>query len=551
MDEVANNIVPLTGSPLSRKSRENISANITSFNSFISEQKNFNTQKTRADDYQNVLIQGGQTSVTSLQSQLEGISREVSSLSQNVNTISRTVAQQSTAEQLRLRAEQENQKRLSERRIAIGKENELEQRIQNSLASPVLAIQNKVSSLFGRVEQAFTTLFLGWLSSSVIKYLKAQSEGDINKLDQIKRQILGGLVIGVGTLVAVKSGLVLVGRAIGAATAGVTSLLSKLISSPFKLIGAGIRKLRGPGAAPPKAPGAKPGGKPGGGFGLGKLITGLSVAMNVNNKEYLDSALGALSVFAGKPGPIGAIGKIASVAFTLDEIAEAFGSNIFGDERDKTVNDAALAAKKELEKQKKGKGKGSSSPTQSSPASVNSQKQSTPRTSLVSTPSSAGADKGKSPEGAETQTPQAKVQPSSTMAPQASDLTMNVNATSSPVADTSAKEKNIDTDTSAPSAPTTQQLPNYSGIFGADANKPQPKTMPAAQITPPPKDTTKAGSLPEVKPNVVVATDSSTGSARPSPPPRKPPNPDSPSISSSNPDNFYVLYSQLNYNIVV
>lgn len=548
MDEVANNIVPLTGSPLSRKSRENISANITSFNSFISEQKNFNTQKTRADDYQNVLIQGGQTSVTSLQSQLEGISREVSSLSQNVNTISRTVAQQSTAEQLRLRAEQENQKRLSERRIAIGKENELEQRIQNSLASPVLAIQNKVSSLFGRVEQAFTTLFLGWLSSSVIKYLKAQSEGDINKLDQIKRQILGGLAIGVGTLVAVKSGLVLVGRAIGAATAGVTSLLSKLISAPFKLIGAGIRKLRGPGAAPPRAPGGKPGGKPGGGFGLGKLITGLSMAMNVNNKEYVDSTLAGLSLFAKAPGVVGGIAKIAGVAFTLDEVAEAFGSNIFGDSRDKIVDEAAQAAKKQKEKQNKSKG--SSSPTQSSPASVSSQ-QSTPRTSLVSTPSSAGADKGKSPEGTETQTPQAKVQPSSTMAPQASDLTMNVNASSSPVADTSTKEKNIDTDTSAPSAPTTQQLPNYSGIFGADANKPQPKTMPAAQITPPPKDTTKAGSLPEVKPNVVVATDSSTGSARPSPPPRKPPNPDSPSISSSNPDNFYVLYSQLNYNIVV
>lgn len=547
MDEAANNIIPLTGSPLSRRSRENISANITSFNSFINEQKNFNAQKTRADDYQNVLIQGGQTSVTSLQSQLEGISREVSSLSQNVNSISQTVAQQSTAEQLRLRAEQENQKRLAERRIAIGKENELEQRIQNSLSSPVLAVQNKVSNLFGRVEQAFTTLFLGWLGTSVIKYLQAQSEGDVNKLDQIKRQILGGLAVGVGALVAVKTGLSLVGRAISAATAGVTSLLAKLISAPFKAIGAGIRKLGG-GTPAPRAPGPKPGGKPGGGFGLGKLITGLSMAMNVNNKEYIDATLAGLSLFAKAPGVVGGIAKIAGVAFTLDEISEAFGSNIFGDSRDKVIDEAAQAAKRQKEKQNKNKGKGGSAPTQASPASVSSQQQSTPRTPLTSVPSPTGADRGKPPEGGETQ-PQAKVQPAATMAPQASDLTMNVNATPSAVPDTAAKEQNVDTGAAPPSAPTTQQFPDYSGIFSSD--KPQPKTTPAAQITPPPKDMTKAAALPEVKPNVVVATDTSTASAQSSPPPRPPVNPDTPAISSSNPDNFYVLYSQLNYNIVM
>ena len=53
--------------------------------------------------------------------------------------------------------------------------------------------------------------------------------------------------------------------------------------------------------------GTKPGGtKPGGGVlgGLGKLLTGLSAAMNLKNKEYTDAVLGALSLFAKAPGPI-------------------------------------------------------------------------------------------------------------------------------------------------------------------------------------------------------------------------------------------------------
>lgn len=541
MDEAANNIIPLTGSPLSRKSRENISANITSFNSFINEQKNFNAQKTRADDYQNVLIQGGQTSVTSLQSQLEGISREVSSLSQNVNSISQTVAQQSTAEQLRLRAEQENQKRLAERRIAIGKENELEQRIQNSLSSPVLAVQNKVSNLFGRVEQAFTTLFLGWLGSSVIKYLQAQSEGDVNKLDQIKRQILGGLAVGVGALVAVKTGMALVGKAIVAATLGVSNLLAKLVSAPFKLLGSGIRNLGG--AKPP----VKPGGKPGGGPGIGKFVTFLSSLMNFKNQEYVDGILSAMALVSKAPGAVGAIGKIAGIAFTADEIAEALGSNIFGnDKRNKQVQEIAEGVKK----QESNKPKSVASPP-ASPTSVTPQQKSTPSTPLATAPLTA-ADKGKPPEGAASPAPQAKVQPSATMAPQASNLTMNVDATSSAssaVPGTTAKEKNVDTGATPPSAPTTQQFPDYSGIFSSD--KPQPKTTPAAQITPPPKDMTRAGTLPEVKPNVVVATDTSTVSSQSTPPTPKSSGTDIPLISSSNPDNFYVLYSQLNYNIVM
>lgn len=539
MDEAANNIIPLTGSPLSRRSRENIGANISSFNSFINEQKNFNAQKTRADDYQNVLIQGGQTSVTSLQNQLDGISRELSVLSQNVNTISQTVQQQGTAEQLRLRSEQENQRRLAERRIAIGKEDELEQRIQNSLASPIVAVQGRVSDLFGRVESAFTTLFLGWLSNSVIDYLRAQATGDIDKLNQIKGNILKGLAVGVGSLVAVKTGLSLVGRAIGAVTNGVTSLIAKLATAPFRGIGAGIRALGG--GKPP----VKPGGKPGPGFlsVIGKALTGLSGTMNLLNGENVDAALAALSLIPGKGVIFKGIRAVAGTVFTIDEVSEALGKNFSG-------ADPKLLAqkKKELEDAKKNQNKtpGSFSPSQSPSESVSSQQRSISQTTITSVPSPASQDRARVPEGSEQQP---KIAPTTSMTPQAENLTMNVNAASQSTPASPSQEKNVDTAATPPQAP--QQFPNYSSIFSKPGDKASPPEMkPAAQITPPPRNVNKAEALPEVQPNVIVATDNNAAS-KPTPPKAPSANPDVPAIPSSNPDNFYILYSQLNYNVVV
>jgi len=546
MAEAANNIVPLTGSPLSRGSRENISANITAFNSFINEQKNLNAQKTRADDYQNVLIQGGQTSVTSLQNQLEGISRELSSLSQNVNTISQTVQQQSSAEQLRLNAERENQKRLSERRIAIGKEGELEQRIENSLSSPVLAVQNKVGSLFSRVESAFTTLFLGWLGNSVINYLKAQAEGDVQKLGEIKRKIVGGLVIGVGALVAVKTGLGMVGKAISAVTSGVASLLSKLVTAPFRLLGSGIRALSPGGAKPP----GKPGGQPGGGPGVGKFVTFLSSLMNFRNGEMADGILSAMALAAKAPGAIGAIGKIAGMAFTVDEIAEALGSNIFGnDKRNKLVQEIAEGATKD--KAKPAPTSVASPPPaakQSSPPPA----EVTPQTPMASLPDLVDSGSGAvndTPEGAE---PQAQVSPSTSMTPQSSDLMVNPGSTTTQPG--ASETGRIDTDSSQPTI--SQEQRSSEPALTNESDKTKPTTTPAAQITAPPKDTNKVTALPEVQPNVVIASDTTSGAmvdqgSQSSSQSRPAPNPDTPSISSSNPDNFYVLYSQLNYNIVM
>jgi len=82
-------------------------------------------------------------------------------------------------------------------------------------------------------------------------------------------------------------------------------------------------------------------------------------------------------------------------------------------------------------------------------------------------------------------------------------------------------------------------------------SQPEKPTTPLAQISVPPQDAQKIGQLPPPKPELTIiktansvqpqeTSTSSIGSLT-----------DVPLINSSNPDNFYVLYSQLSYNVVI
>ena len=72
---------------------------------------------------------------------------------------------------------------------------------------------------------------------------------------------------------------------------------------------------------------------------------------------------------------------------------------------------------------------------------------------------------------------------------------------------------------------------------------------PTAQMQSLPKPTTPVGTLPEAKPNIIMAGGgrdrTQTVAAQ------QEPLTDVPFIPSSNTDNFYVLYSQMNYNVVM
>lgn len=496
----------------------------------------FNRQK-REEEQQNIsLIQNQQNSFVSFNSSIQSLRSDIGKLGTGLANIALLLQQDGAEEQNKIRADQEKQRRLAEREIRIGKENEIEQKIQNALVKPVEKLVPKVTDIFSQVGNALSILFLGWLTKQTVDAIQASQDNNTKRFNEIKTNIIKNVGIAVGGLFAVKTGFFLIKKTIGSIASGLTKLLIvKPLAGAAGLLG-NLSGLGG-GAKPPT-----PGGKSGGGVmgGLGRLLTGLSAAMNARNKEYTDAVLGALSLFAMAPGPIGIIAKVAGVSFTLDEIAEAFGKNIFGDERDNIINDAATAAKKQLEQIKSSST--SSTPPSTSAPPISSKPSETP------------------PSAAPTPSP-AKSAPSADMV---NKFEMAWQYRNNPMA-----RGRIEGAWNQMTPEQKQQAKDWAQTKGYDWNEMKlndtTATMTSAteqsklneanvspgQISPPPSPTQTVGTLPEPKPSLTMISTSNNQNQIADVPITNGALSDVPFINSSNPDNFYVLYSQLNYNIVI
>ena len=93
------------------------------------------------------------------------------------------------------------------------------------------------------------------------------------------------------------------------------------------------------------------------------------------------------------------------------------------------------------------------------------------------------------------------------------------------------------------------------GSFGVDktglTGPESPLVTAPAQMSTPPKEPQQVGQLPEPKPSLTMIKTSSAQQQQSNPPLTNGALTDVPLINSANPDNFYVLYSQLNYNVVM
>jgi hypothetical protein len=535
---------PVTGSPLSQEVRSALLKKSTIDASVF---QNIESRRAQTDAQNAELSRGQNEALLGFNSTLQAIRTDIVKLGTGLSGIALLLQQDATEDQSKVRVDQEKERRLAERQIRIGKENEIEQKIQNAVTEPVQRLVPKVNDIFGRIGAALGILFGGWLTNQTVQAIKASEEGNTKLFNDIRFNILKNVGIAVGGLFAIRAGFSLIKRTIGAIASGLTKLL---IAKPLALAATLLPGRKQ--SAPPK-----PGAKPGGGVlgGLGKLLTGLSSAMNLKNKEYTDAVLGALSLFAKAPGPIGIVAKVAGVAFTLDEIAEAFGKNIFGDERDKIINDAAASAKKELEKLKKPTSEKPTSEKPTSPPIVS------PKPAPSTTPPAA-------PLVAQPQTPMMGEQKPSTPPAPSPDMEKKFEQAwqyrNNPMARGRIEDAwNKMTPDQQQQAKTWAQTKGYDwnemklkdAVDMSDLKQQPSKTenveITPAQMTTPPKEPQQVGQLPEPKPSLTMIKTSSSQQQQPNPPLTNGALTDVPLINSANPDNFYVLYSQLNYNVVM
>jgi hypothetical protein len=347
---------------------------------------------------------------------------------------------------------------------------------------------------------SLTTLFFGWLTNQGIETLKALTEGNSKKLEEIKNNVIKNVLYAIGAFAAVKIGFSLLMRTITGLTLRLTGLVAKITLAPFRLAGAAIGGLLGLGRGAARAitgaggrtPITTSGGRvlsrsgPLGRFlgGIGNIGKGaqgvLRGAGNVASKLFAPIALGVGTYRIAKGDITGGLLSYASAVPIIGlpalgvDIAREYGAF-------------------------------------------------------------EGTFLGKKKDNAPTPTPTAaKVSPSQPQTP----------------AMPPAAEMKFSVDTAnmlqAPAQPLAQETASPYGTLNIEGLI---QEKPAANMQAPPKPTTPVGTLPEAKANIIMAgggrdrTQTMVAQQEPLT--------DVPFIPSSNTDNFYVLYSQMNYNVVM
>jgi hypothetical protein len=276
-------------------------------------------------------IQNQTQNISSLQGQIDSLRAEVNDFRTALSRITDLIAYDSVLDQNRIRQEQEEQRRGTEQGLRIGRESLIERKIQNALLAPAQAIAQRTQSILEKVKQFFTTLFIGWFANKGIETLKALSEGNGRKLEEIRDNVLKGLGIAAGTLFLLSGGFFAIAgtitrlslkiggwlfkNTIGRFFGALGNLLKSAGSAIVSGAQAGVRVLTGAGpkAAPAAATAATKTGTgaavKGGGKLLGRIApvaqTALGVSFGVYNLSQGRPISAAFDFGSAIPGPIG------------------------------------------------------------------------------------------------------------------------------------------------------------------------------------------------------------------------------------------------------
>lgn len=559
-------IVPLTKSPLDVSSRQ-VYLKSTNVSSSIFNRDDILISKIQEDNTKNLeASRTNQESLISIESQIQGLREEIVNFNSGLTRISTSLQRDSEAEISRIREDQEKERRLSEQQIRFGRESEIEQKIQTALVAPVQRLQPQIQNIFERIGTSLTYLFGGWLTNQVIDYLKAQEKNDTDKLSEIKTNVLKNVGFSIAALAAIKIGFNRIISTIISLPLKLASLVGNIVKVPFKAAGSLIGGLgsfiKGKPISVPKLPSIKPsapltsiGNVLKGGVGAtfkslksmpvltGAVTTIADIASGEKNygKAFAGGAgaavLGTAGAILGSPlGPIGSFVGGATGSIVGGPVGKGAYDLV---QNYNFPNLTSIFSNKE-------EVKSSSSTVPPAPTTPTVEPQQTvmgntvvPKESTSSNTSPPKPDRSKEYEMAwqyrnnpfargKIETAWNQMTPEEQQNAKDWAKTKGYDWNEMKLKDTEQKVSPIKPDNNYIQQPVKEQ----------------------PQIMSPPKQATNVGVLPEVKPNIIVATTSSNNQVTPTSPTISEPVTDVPLINSSNPDNFYVLYSKLQYNVV-
>lgn len=282
------------------------------------------------------------TSLVGLQGQLNTVRSEIVTTNVNLQGIGRLIQSDSLQDQRKLLEEREQEKKLLELKIRQGQENQLEQKVSTSLRSPLISTEKKLNSTFGNITKALGALF-GFFGIKVIQGIQSSAKLGLGALKGIGDLLKGSFGFITSTIGTLSRGFTSILSGIGGITGKVIKSLSALAKSPFKAIADLVKSLlSGLRTAAPVA--AATAGVSGAAslllkaLGIGaRTSTAIDAFTNFQEGNYAESAINAAATFAPFSLPAIALSGMKATGNELDlsninfsEIANSASSGFSG-----------------------------------------------------------------------------------------------------------------------------------------------------------------------------------------------------------------------------
>ena len=137
-------------------------------------------------------------------SQIQNLTAQMQSLGGSLQVIATNLATSQALQQRQDAQAIELENKLAQQKLREGKESLIEKKIQAAALAPAQKIANKAQFTLGRLGDFFISILGGWLLNQGVQTLKALSEGNGDKLNEIKNNVLKNLAIIAGVFVGVK-----------------------------------------------------------------------------------------------------------------------------------------------------------------------------------------------------------------------------------------------------------------------------------------------------------------------------------------------------------
>ena len=136
--------------------------------------------------------------------QIQNLTAQMQSLGGSLQVIATNLATSQALQQKQDAQAIELENKLAQQKLREGKESLIEKKIQAAALAPAQKIANKAQFTLGRLGDFFVSILGGWLLNQGVQTLKALSEGNTDKLNEIKNNVLKNLAIIAGIFVGVK-----------------------------------------------------------------------------------------------------------------------------------------------------------------------------------------------------------------------------------------------------------------------------------------------------------------------------------------------------------